>query len=71
MIDKENGEMIPVGLLGGGDHFEDIQGGRRGASIRPIRSQRRQFDTEELPRTTMLRHVVEQDIHRSQPIQPK
>ena len=71
VIDKENGEMIPVGLLGGGDHFEDIQGGRRGASIRAIRSQRRQFDTEELPRTTMLRHVVEQDIHRSQPIQPK
>ena len=63
VVDNENGEMIPVSLLRGGEHFEDIQGGRRGGSIRSTRTQRRKFDTEELPQTTMLRHVVEQDIH--------
>ena len=71
VVDDENGEMIPVGLLRGGEHFGDIQGGRRGASIRATRSQRCQFDTEKLPPTTMLRHVVEQDIHGSQPIKSK
>ena len=71
VIDNENGDIIPVGLLGGGEHFDDVQGGRRGANTRASRNQRRHTDTDEMPRTTMLRHVVEQDIHRSQPIQNK
>ena len=67
VIDNENGDMIPVGLLGGGEHFEDVQGGRRGANIRSTRTQRRQTDSNEMTQTIMLRHVVEQDIHQLQP----
>ena len=71
VVDNDNGDIIPIGLLVGGEHFDDVQGGRRGANTRACRTQRRQNDTHEMPRTIMLRHVVEQDIHRSPPIQPK
>ena len=63
VIDNENGDIIFVGLLGGGEHFDDVQGGRQGANIRATRTQSCQTDIEEMPQTIMLRHVVEQDIH--------
>ena len=44
-------------MLGGGEHFEDVQGGRRGANIRATRTQRCQTNTDEMPQTTMLRHI--------------
>ena len=34
VIDNENGDTIPVGLLEGGEHFDNVQGGRRGANTR-------------------------------------
>ena len=30
--DDNSGDVIPIGLLGGGEHFEDVAGGRREAT---------------------------------------
>ena len=68
VIDNENGDIIRIGLLEGGEHFDEIQGRRRGANTRATRTQRYQINTHKMPQTIMLRHVVEQDIHQSQPI---
>ena len=66
----ENGDVRPLGLLGGGEHFSDIDGGVRKAS----RMGRRRIafnDTNPrgmtCPRTAMLHHVITLDIHRPCP----
>ena len=71
VIDTENCGIIPVVMLRGGEHFKDIQGGRRGTNIRASRTKRCQTNSDEMPQTTMLRHIVEQDIHWLQSIQRK
>ena len=30
--DDNSGDVIPIGLLGGGEHFDDVAGGRREAT---------------------------------------
>lgn len=59
-IDGE--EARPLGLLDAGAHFDDIEGGRRGATVLGRRRARAR-----LPREIMLQHVVELDIHRPRP----
>ena len=66
----ENAEARPLGLLGGGEHFADINGGQCKAS----RLGRRRIAFNDLnpcgtncPRTTMLQHVITLDIHRPCP----
>ena len=57
----ENGDIRPLGLLGGGEHFADIDGGLRKAS--QMGRQRIAFN-DIMPRgstclrTTMLQHVI-------------
>ena len=36
---EENGDRMPIGLVGGGEHFDDVDGGRRGARTRANRAQ--------------------------------
>ena len=58
----------PIGLLGGGEHFADVSGGRR-EQIRLSRC-RRQCNNNaqwEFPRNSMLHHVTEMDIHHPRP----
>ena len=65
----ENGDVRPLGLLGGGEHFADIDGGLCKAS----RMGRRQIAFNDInPRgttclRTMLQHVITCDIHRPCP----
>ena len=66
----ENEDVRPLGLLGGGKHFADIDGGLRKAS----RMGRRRIAFNDViphgsncPRTTMLQHVITCDIHRPHP----
>jgi hypothetical protein len=70
-VTEENGDTRPIGLLGGGEHFDDVEGGRRGATVRAQRRQQRLNNDTPLPRTVMLEHVIKQDIHRPQPIGQK
>ena len=63
----ENADTRPLGLLGGGEHFADIDGRQCKAS----RSGRRRIASNDInpqgttcPRTTMLQHVITLDIHR-------
>ena len=67
----ENGDVRPLGLLGGGEHFADIDGGLRKVS----RMGRRRIAFNDInpwgttcPRTTMLQHVITLDIHRPHPL---
>ena len=60
----------PLGLLGGSEHFADVDGGQREAA----RLSRRRISLENVnprgtscPRTVMLQHVIELDIHRPRP----
>lgn len=62
-VDDLGTDARPIGLLGGSEHFEDIQGGRRGLTTRVNRANTH----NELPRTAMLRHVINRDIHRTRP----
>ena len=68
--DESNESEIPrpIGLLGGGKHFADVSGGRR-EQIR-LSCRRRHNNNNahwEFPRTSMLHHVTEMDIHRPHP----
>ena len=66
----ENGDVRPLGLLGGGEHFADIDGGLRKVS----RMGRRRIAFNDINprgttclRKTMLQHVITLDIHRPHP----
>ena len=66
----ENVNSWPLGLLGGGEHFADIDGGQWKAS----RLGRRRIDFNDITpcgttclRTTMLQHIITLDIHRPHP----
>ena len=66
----ENEDVRPLGLLGGGEHFTDINGGLRKASR--MGRQRIAFNDviphgSTCPRTTMLQHVITCDTHRPHP----
>ena len=61
-------DVSPVSLLGGGKHFDDIDGGRRGVTTRAPCQNERGNPAVCMPRTLMLQHVIEWDIHRQQPI---
>ena len=60
----EGEEERPLGLMGGGDHFEDVDGGRRRASYLG-----RRRANGYLPREIMLEHVSNIDIHRPRPFE--
>ena len=66
----ENGDVRPLGLLGGGEHFADINGGLHKASRM---GQGQIAFNDIIPcastclRTTMLQHVITCDIHRPHP----
>ena len=59
----------PLGLLGGGEHFDDIPQGRRGANRRSQRlaNQGQQTEHRIIPRNDMLQHVITRDVHRPRP----
>ena len=66
----ENANSQPLGLLGGGEHFADIDGGQWKAAR--LGRRRRAFSDiaprgTTCPRTTMLQHVITLDIHRPCP----
>ena len=61
-------DISPVGLLGGGKHFDDLNGGRREATSTVQHDNERANQDGSMPRTIMLQHVIEHDIHRQQPI---
>ena len=66
----ENAGTQPLGLLGGGEHFADIDDGQHKASR--LGRQRIAFNDinprgTTWPRTTMLQHVITLDIHRPHP----
>ena len=50
------------------EHFDDVDGGRRGATTRVWHDNGRANQDGSMPRTIMLQHVIEHDIHRQQPI---
>ena len=58
----------PIGLLGGGEHFANVSGGRR-EQIRLSRCRRPSNNNAqcEFPRNNMLHHVTEMDIHHPHP----
>ena len=65
--DDNSGDIIPIGLFGGGEHLNDVAGGRREAT-RTV--QRRIIgSTMDCPRTVMLDHVISRDIHRPRPFE--
>ena len=60
----------PLGLLGGSEHFADVDGGQREAarlSQRRISLANVNPRGTSCPRTVMLQHVIELDIHRPRP----
>ena len=59
-------DISPVSLVGGGEHFDDVNGGRRGATTRVWCHNERANQDGSMPRTIMLQHVIEHD--RQQPI---
>ena len=70
MNSGESENSRPLGLLGGGEHFTDVDGGQHEAA----RLSRRQISLANInprgtncPRTVMLQHVIELDIHRLRP----
>ena len=62
--DDNSGDVIPIGLLGGGEH-EDVAGGCREVT----RTVQRCFNgsNTDCPRTVMLDHVISRDIHCPRP----
>ena len=57
----------PIGLLGGGEHFPDVSGGRK-EQVRLSRHRCQPNDAHwELPRNSMLHQVTEMDIHHPRP----
>ena len=75
--DTGNEDARPLGLLGGGEHFDNIPQGRRGANQRSQRlanqrsqqlaNQRQQTEDTIIPRNDMLQHVITRDVHCPQP----
>ena len=63
LVPAATSEPIPLGLLAGGNHFDDVQGNRRGVTIERNRAN----NGITMTRTIMLQHVINQDIHRAQP----
>ena len=71
-VDDGN-ELHPVGLLGGGEHFDDIPEGRCGENHRSQRLAARQNNNNNRnniinndttnPHNNMLQHVIMRDIH--------
>ena len=66
----ESENSRPLGLLGGSEHFTDVDGGQCEAA----RLSRRRISLANInpygtncPRTVMLQHVIEFDIHRPHP----
>lgn len=59
---EDENDTRPVGLLGGGEHFDDVQGGRRGIRVETSPA------TSVLPRERMLRHVLRLDARRPPPL---
>ena len=65
--DENSGDVIPIGLLGGGEHFNDVAGGHREAT-RTV--QRRIIaSTTDCPRIVKLDHVISRDIHHPRPFE--
>ena len=67
MQTEENGDVRPLGFLGAGKHFTDIDSGL----CKATRMRRRRIAFNDIiprgstcPRTTMLQHVITSDIHR-------
>ena len=57
----------PIGLLGGGEHFADVNGGRR-EQIRLSLCQCQPNNVHlGIPKNGMLHHVAEMDIHHPHP----
>ena len=50
------GDLIPIGLLGGGEHFEDVARGHWEAT-RTVQTHINASNTD-CPRTVMLDHVI-------------
>ena len=63
--DDNSGDAIPIGLLGGGEHFEDVAGGHQ-EETRTVQ-QRINGSKKDCPRTVMLDHVISRDIHCPRP----
>ena len=65
--DENSGDVIPIRLLGGGEHFNDVAGGRREAT----RTVQRHIigSTTDCPRTVMLDHVISRGIHCPRPFE--
>ena len=70
MNSGESKNSRPLRLLGGSEHFADVDGGQREAA----RLSRRRISLANInprgtncPRTDMLQHVIELDIHRPHP----
>ena len=60
-----SGDVIPIGLLGGGEYFEDVAGGCQEAT-RTVQRCTNGSNTD-CPRTVMLDHVISRDIHCPRP----
>ena len=54
--DDNSGDVIPIGLLGGGEHFEDVAGGHQEVT-RTVQRCINVSNTD-CPRTVMLDHVI-------------
>ena len=65
--DDNSGDVIPIGLLGGGEYFKDVAGGRREAT-RTVQWHIIALTTD-CPRTVMLDHVISRDIHCPRPFE--
>ena len=64
----ESAIPCPIGLLGGGEHFADVSGGRREQIRLPCHQHQGNDNAQcEFPRNGMLHHVTEMDIHRPRP----
>ena len=61
--DDNSGNLIPIRLLGGGEHFEDVAGGYWGTT-RPVQQHLNASNTD-CPRTVMLDHVISNSRHPS------
>ena len=63
--DDNSGDVIPIRLFGGGEHFEDVAGGRREAT-RTVQRRINGSNTD-CPKTVMLDHVISRHIHHPRP----
>ena len=63
--DDNSGDLIPIGLLGGGEHFEDVAGGCQEAT-RMVQQHINASNTD-CPRTVILDHVISRDTHHPRP----